>query len=343
MAEINRLNIALIGAGSMGRTHAFSIQSLPYFYKNLPFQAVLHTVCTKNEESATAAKNDFQALYSETDFNKIINNPEIDVVDICTPNLYHFEAIAACLSADKNILCEKPLVTNRDEMVKLSELVHLKNKTYGTVFNNRQYPATIRAAQLIQEGRLGRILTFRSAYLHSSAADPKKAAGWKQNKEICGGGVLFDLGSHAIDLLHFLLGSDDCNIKQVMGKSQIAFPQRKGANGELWQTNADEAFYITAILNNGATGTIEASKIAIGANDDFSIELYGTLGSIKFSLMNPNYLYFYDGTKQNAPMVGNGGYTQIECVGRYEAPSVFPESKHRLVGFVGMFTICINI
>jgi predicted dehydrogenase len=222
------------------------------------------------------------------------------------------------------VLCEKPLCISPEEAKEILALPRAKEQICGMVFNNRWLSATMRAKELIESGRLGRILSFHAEYLHSSATDTKKAAGWKQDREICGGGVLFDLGSHVIDLMTFLCG----RFARVGGMSQIAYPTRAGRNGQAWETNADEAFYMLCRLRSGAVGTITVSKLVHGANDDLSFAIYGEKGSLKFSLMQPNFLYFYDATTPPETLGGNTGYRAIECVGRYPAPGgFFPAPK----------------
>ncbi len=320
------INVAVVGKGSMGRTHSASIALLKYCYKDLPFEVKLHTLVTRNKETA---RNDADALGFENyalSYEEMLENPEIDVVDICTPNNLHLDMIEKAVKAGKHILCEKPLATSLEEAEKISKLTSGNEKCYGMVFNNRHLPSAIRASQIVKEGKLGRILSFRSVYRHSSGTDPQKAAGWKQNKDICGAGVLFDLGSHAIDLLNFVLGEDEGNkITSVKATSQIGFETRKGMDGNDWKTNAEEAIYIIATLGCGAVGTIEASKINVGANDDLTLEVFGTDGSLRFDLMNPNYLEFYDNKAVGTPIGGYKGYTKIECVNRIDIPeSVFP-------------------
>lgn len=322
----NIINVAVIGKGSMGRTHSASISLLKYCYKNLPFEVRLHTLVTRNAETARA---DADALGFENyalTYEEAVNNPEIDVIDICTPNNLHLDMIEKAVKAGKHILCEKPLAISKAESEKILSITENTGKCYGMVFNNRHLASVIRACQIVKEGRLGRILSFRSVYRHSSGTDPQKTAGWKQNKDICGAGVLFDLGSHAIDLLNCVLGGTEENkIVDVKAVPQIGFETRKGMDGKDWKTNAEEAIYVIATLKNGAVGTIEASKITVGANDDFSLEIFGTDGSLRFDLMNPNFLEFYDNTADGAHYGGYKGYTKIECVNRYDIEgSVFP-------------------
>lgn len=321
------IKIGIVGFGSMGKTHAFSVQSIPYYY-NAGFQAEIVAVTTRSKGKSKAVAQEFGFPIAAVSEDDLINDPSIDVIDVCTPNVCHKDTVLKAIKAGKHILCEKPLAVSYAEALEIAEAarIHEKNgKVCGVVFNNRNHAAVLRAKELIEEGALGKILSFRADYLHNSCLDPEKDAGWKQEAKICGkGGVLFDLGSHVLDLVYYLCGK----FRSVTAKAQVAFPERRGMDGSLWQTDASEAFYILAELENGAVGTVTASKLCSGANDDLSLEINGTRGSVRFSLMNPNYLYFYDGTKPQMPYGGTAGYTAIECVGRYTAPSgIFPSPK----------------
>lgn len=314
------MNIGLIGFGNMGRAHAWSVENLKYYYSVLPFHAEIRGVCTAHSKTAAAACEHYQLGRVYNTQEEMLADPDIDVIDICTPNILHYETLKKALEAGKHIYCEKPLCVTADEAFEIAALAKKKGKTCAVVFNTRFLLPVMRAKELVDAGRLGRILSFRGAFLHSSAADPEKNAGWKQNREICGGGVLFDLGSHTIDLIQYLCGS----FTEVSGLGQIAYSHRRGMDGNVWETNADEAFYMTAKLACGACGTISVGKIMCGTNDDHSFEIYGERGSIRFDLMQPNFLWFYDHT---APQ-SERGYTKIECCGRYPSPGgVFPGVK----------------
>lgn len=312
------MNIGLIGFGSMGRTHAFSVANLPFFYKDLPFSARVLGVCTKNPQHARAAAAEFGFPVAAESEDELIDSPDIDVIDICTPNIYHYETIKKAIAAGKHIYCEKPLCVTEQQAAEVAALAEARGVTAGIVFNNRHMLPVMRAKEYIESGKLGQILSFRGAYYHSSATDTARPAGWKQNRDICGGGVLFDLGSHIIDLIYYLCGEFDA----VSGMGRIVYPVRAGMDGNAWNTNADEAFYLTARLKNGALGTIETGKIFTGTNDDLSFEIYGSDGALRFSLMEPNWLYVYD---KYAPQTG---FQRVECCGRYPAPGgIFPGIK----------------
>ena len=317
------IRIGLIGVGSMGRTHAFAIRSLPFYCKDLPFRATLAGVAAGHPENARHAAEEWDVPFAAENENELIESANIDVIDICTPNVFHFEAVQKALLAGKSVYCEKPLCGDPKMAAKLCELS--AGRTCGVVFNNRFLPAVLRAKSLIDEGALGRILEFSFSYLHDSAADAQKPMGWKQTAVICGeGGVLFDLGSHIIDLALFLCGP----ICAVTGKSQIAFPKRLGPDKKETKTDAPEAFYLTVRTKEGAYGTLTASKLATGTQDDLSFRISGTKGALSFSLMNPNVLSFYDATASTGAFGGLAGFTGIATGGRYPAPDgAFPSPK----------------
>ncbi len=325
---MKKYKIGLLGFGSMGKTHAFSLSSLPYYYNNLPFTAEYTSVCTSQPESAIKASALFNLGLPTNSEDEIINDENIDIIDICTPNIYHFESAKKAILSGKHVLCEKPLTITYEQARELDLLAkdaYIKNKQVcGIVFNNRHLSAIKRAKALIDEGRLGRIISFDFKYLHNSCIDPDRSAGWKQDKDICGAGTLFDLGSHVVDLCRYLCG----DFVEIYSKEQIAFPTHKAADGSLWNTNADEAAYMTATLSCGAIGTLTVGKINVGENDGLTFSVYGTQGTIKFDLMECDWLYFYDANARRGEYGGECGFTKIECVGRYPAPSgSFPSPK----------------
>lgn len=314
------MNIGIIGFGGMGKVHSYAVSNLKYFYDPLGFNANVLGICSAHYDKALKAKEKygFEKVYRNED--ELISDPDIDIVDICTPNNCHYETLKKAIAAGKHIYCEKPLCTTPDEADEIASLAKEKGVICAVVFNTRFMLPVMRAKQLVSEGRIGDVLSFSGRFFHSSATEPDKKAGWKQNKDICGGGVLFDLGSHTIDLIRYICGE----FESVSGLSQIAYKERFGSDGKIWRTNAEEAFYMTARLTCGACGTISVGKVMPGTNDDHTFEIYGTKGSVRFNLMQPNFLWFYDSTKPEYER----GYTKIECCGRYPAPSgVFPGIK----------------
>lgn len=317
-----KLSIGVLGFGSMGRTHTWAVQNLPFFYGELPFCAVTEAVCTTSAEKSKRIAEEFSIPIATDSEDEILGDPNINVIDICTPNLYHYDTLKKAIASGKHVLCEKPLCITKEQALEIAAMPLAEHQICGTVFHNRYLAPLLRAKQLIEEDRLGKILSFHGAYLHSSATDINRAANWKQDRDLCGGGVLFDLGSHLIDLISHLCGK----ITSVCGMSQIAYPLRCGRNGEPWNTNAEEAFYLMATTEGGAKGTLEVGKLHVGTNDDLRIEIYGERGALRFSLMDPNFLYFYDAAAPDAPIGGERGFVRLECIGKYPN-MVFPSPK----------------
>lgn len=319
------IRIGLIGTGFMGKTHLWSVKNLPFFYKtaDMGYTAEVVSVCGSGMEKARAFATEFGIPKAVATPEEIIADPAVDVVDICTPNPLHFEVAKAAILAGKSVLCEKPLTVTSAEADELARLAGERGVICGTVFNNRFLAPVMRARQLIDEGKLGRILSFEFTYKHNSCIDPDRRVGWKQTAEY-GGGTWYDLGPHVLDLCHYLCGE----LSFLLGKSQIAYPTHLRADGTVWKTDADEAFYVICGAQNGAMGTVTVSKLTQGANDELTFMVNGERGSLSFSLMDPNYLNFYDATAEGSPMGGVRGYTRIECVGRYPSPaSGFPAIK----------------
>lgn len=314
------MKIGLLGFGGMGKTHAYAVDNIRYFYEDPGFTAEFGGVCCAHFENAKKAAETYGLGRAYETYEEMLADESIDIIDICTPNVFHYDQLKAAIAAGKHIYCEKPLCVSSSEAFEIAALAREKGLVCAVVFNTRFLLPVMRAKELISSGRIGTPVSFSGKFFHSSAAEPQKKAGWKQDRDICGGGVLFDLGSHTIDLIRWLCGE----FESVSGLSQIVYETRTGSDGKPWKTNAEEAFYLTARLKNGACGTVSVGKIMPGTNDDHSFEIYGTGGALRFNLMQPNFLEFYDSSKPEAER----GFTKIECCGRYPSPSgIFPGIK----------------
>ncbi len=249
-------------------------------------------------------------------------DPRIQLIHVCTPNACHAAQVTKALKAGKHVYCDKPLTMTAAEADELAAQAAASGLTAQVAFQNRFFPSTMRARQLAEEGRLGEILCFRAEYLHSGSIDPNKPMGWKQGET---GGVLLDLGSHVLDLLYSIIGGFD----SVFCRRRILYPARPGKDGQMHEITAEDHVTLMLTLPNGACGTVEASKIATGIDDELRVEIHGTKGAIRFNLMQPNTLWFYDNTKPEAPFGGDRGFTAIECTARYAPPgNVFPSQKN---------------
>lgn len=316
--------VGFIGFGFIGKVHAYGHVNLPLFFDQQDFRTVITHVCTSRLESARKGADQVGATHAVTDYRQITENPEIDIVHICTPNNLHKDALLSAIANQKHIYCDKPLVVNMAEAEEIRTALQGYRGTAQMTLQNRFFPASIRARQLIDEGRIGQVLEFRACYLHAGSADPKAPLKWKLSAE-AGGGVIADLASHVLDLVHYLLG----DYESICAQTHIAYPERPvdGQPGKMAKVDAEDNVMLLARLKSGALGQISASKIATGIEDEMRFEIHGSKGALRFNGMDPHHLEFYDASAAGAPTGGVRGWTAIDTGQRYEKPAGFPGPK----------------
>ena len=216
--------VGIIGFGFIGKVHAYGHRNIPLFYDQREFGSRITHVCTSKAATAEKGASQIGAAHAVTDYREITENPDIDIVDICTPNNLHFEALLSAIRHNKHIYCDKPLTATWAEALLIREALRNYKGISQMTLQNRFFPVTLRAKQLIDEGRIGEILEFRASYLHSGNADPDTPLKWKLSGA-SGGGVAADLGSHVLDLMRHLLGS----FSELAAVTHIAYPERPSA------------------------------------------------------------------------------------------------------------------
>lgn len=323
MNSFDALGVGIIGFGFIGKAHAYSYRNMPLFYDPVPMKTRLVGVATSRPETAVKAAEQGGFEFGTADWRELIDRDDIHIINICMPNTMHCDQILAAISAGKHIYCDKPLVVGSDAVSRVAAA--LDSGYAGTnqmTLQYRFYPPTLRAKLLIDEGFVGNITSFRGVYLHSGSVDPNKPMGWKQLKSY-GGGVLVDLGTHIVDLIDYLIGP----ITEVSAKTRILYPSRPDATGQKVPVEADDQVLMMARLTNGALGSIEASKIATGTEDELRFEIHGDMGGLRFNLMDTNVLEVYDLRDPDGPYGGNRGWKRLATVQRYPMPAVFPSPK----------------
>ena len=316
--------VGIIGFGFIGKVHAYGHINLPLFFEQHDFSTEITHVCTSRQESADKAAEQLNARNAVTDYREITENPDIDIVHICTPNNLHKDALLSAIAHNKHIYCDKPLVVDMAEAEELKEALKDYNGTAQMTLQNRFFPATIRAKQVIDEGRIGKVLEFRACYLHSGSADPQAPLKWKLSAEF-GGGVIADLASHVMDLIHYLLG----DYESIIAQTRVAYPERPSSEDPSKMIKVEVEDYVQMLtkMKCGAVGNIEASKIATGAEDEMRFEIHGSKGALRFNGMDAHHLEFYDVSAQSSPAGGVRGWTAIDTGQRYDKPAGFPGPK----------------
>lgn len=310
---MREIGVGVIGWGFMGKTHTHALRAIPLFYPGIDFQPKLAFVCSRRMESAEEAAHTLGFSRFTDDYRELLNCPEVEVVSICTPNGLHEEMAVAAFKAGKHVYLDKPMSTSAASANRILSAARASGKLSQMVFNNRFLPATMRAKQMIDEGRIGRLVSFDFRYLHSGAVDPERPMGWKQGAEA---GVLHDLGSHIIDLAMYLLGGP----AEVFCALRTLYPSRPVKDGGCETALGDDQALMMMRMSGGALGTLEASKISTGAEDELSFTICGTDGALKVNGMDYGTLYYFDQRKEEAPLGGERGFVRIAAGARYESP-----------------------
>jgi predicted dehydrogenase len=320
--RMESIGIGLVGYGMIGRVHTLAYRELPLFYPQRLPALHLAAVCTSRSETAQAAAAEAGFASWCTDISALVGREDVHVVDCSVPNHLHRSVLLAAIAAGKHIYCEKPLALDGAEARELVMAARKAGVCAGMTFNYRFVPAIMRARQLIHEGALGEVYTFRAEYLHSGYQDPQRPAGWKTRREQAGGGALVDLGSHVIDLIRHLLGE----FRAVRANLHTFIKERPVRHGatEKEPVTVDDVAWVQVQMENGSMGTIEVSRFATGMLDDLRLEIYGQRGALRFSLMDANWLYWYDATRSGEPLGGTRGWTRIETVQNYPGAAAPP-------------------
>ncbi|MBM3498724.1 MAG: Gfo/Idh/MocA family oxidoreductase [Armatimonadetes bacterium] len=324
-AQPPTLGVGMAGFGFIGKVHAHAYRSQRLFYDPPPALPKLVGVCTSRAETAQRAAEQGEFEFGTDRFEDLLAREDIDVIDVATPNQLHREQVLAALEAGKHVYCDKPLaVTLEDARVMVAAARARSELSHGMALHCRFVPATMRARQLVEAGRIGRVYHFRAAYLHSGYEDPQRPISWRLSRE-AGGGVLSDLGSHIIDLMGWLLGP----YETVHADAETFIRERPTGAGGGARAPVEVEDYVgfRAAMRSGALGFIEASRFATGAQDQLEFAIFGERGALRFDLMNPNWLLFYDAGDPAGDLGGERGFKMLECVQRYPKPSALPSPK----------------
>ncbi|MCB0154186.1 MAG: Gfo/Idh/MocA family oxidoreductase [Anaerolineae bacterium] len=304
------LRIGMIGYGGIGRVHAMGYRAIPFHY-GLPAERVQVTgVATSRPETAEAAAKEIGCDFWTADYRALLARDDIDAVDICTPNHNHEEILVAAAAAGKHIYCEKPLAMNVVEGQRIVAAVEQAGVINQMTFNFRFLPALLRARQLLEEGFVGRVFSFRARYYRSSYISPAKPLSWRLSKEIAGGGTLFDLASHVLDLVYYTLG--DFGAVQATLETLIKERPLTAGASEKGPVDVDDLVLMHLRMADGSLGLLESSRMGTGATNDLQLEIFGDQGAIRFNLDEPSWLEVFD-VREGA----QAGYKKLQTVQKY--------------------------
>jgi len=288
------LNIGLVGGGFMGRTHSNAFGKVNNFF-DLARKPILKAICGRDQKNAAAFAAQWGFESVETDWRKLIQRKDIDLIDIAAPNNVHAEIAIAAAKAGKMVMCEKPLSMDAAEgetMVRAIEKAKVPNMVW---YNYRRVPAVTLAKQLIEEGKLGRIFHYRAKFLQDWTISPELPQGgaglWRLDVKAAGSGVTGDLLAHCIDTALWLNGS----IAKVNAMTETFIKERKHTlTGKVEKVGIDDACAFLARFGNGSLATFESTRYARGHKALYTFEINGEHASISWDLHDLHRLQYFD-------------------------------------------------
>lgn len=324
------INIALIGQKFMGRAHSNAYLAARKFF-NLPVEPSMHTIIARDLPALEDFAKRWKWKRATTDWKRAVNDPEIDLVDVTTPNNKHLEFVLEALKAGKHVACEKPLAATLDDARIMRDAARKAKKSKTFVwYNYRRVPAVATAYQLARQGKLGRIYHVRAYYLQDWASSAHVPLVWRFDKDQAGSGSLGDLGAHVIDMARFITGDEFSEIVGALSETFIkerVLPTSAGGAGiasgakvkgpkKMGKVTVDDAILAIGRMKNGAVFNLEATRFATGRQNRNGVEINGDKGSLMFDFEDLNNLYYFDATAPRAVQ----GWTKIQA----SVPGVHP-------------------
>jgi predicted dehydrogenase len=306
------LGVGLVGYAFMGAAHSQGWRSAPRFF-DLPLRPELRVLCGRDPVRVAEAAERMGWQETETDWSRLLERTDVDLVDVCTPGDSHAEIAVAALEAGKHVLCEKPLansVAEAQSMAAAAERAAGRGVRAMVGFTYRRVPAVALARQLVAEGRIGEVRHVRAQYLQDWIADPLAPMSWRLQKERAGSGALGDIGAHIVDLTQHITGD---TIGSVSGMVETFVRRRpvadhagttllggeavagNGSSVPTEEVTVDDTAAFLARFAGGAVGVFEATRFATGRKNAIRLEVNGSRGSLAFDFDDMNVLQFFDG------------------------------------------------
>ena len=336
-----RLGVAVIGLGWMGRAHSRSCARIPMIFPDRTYDTELVVCAETVEERRADAVDSFGFRQAVSDWHEAMAHPDVDVVMICAPNMLHEEMIKAAASAGKHVFCEKPAGGTPDQTVRAEKACRDAGVITGVGYNYRFAPLVQYAKQLIDSGQLGSITNYQGRFFSMYGADPLGLLSWRFKLDQAGYGVSTDILSHSIDLAMMLNGP----IARVVGTGETFIKQRplpkasgthfdRGEPGDpTGEVTNEDYFGALVVFANGSRGSFEAGRSIIGPECQMAFQAHGTDGAVAWNLEKLNELQLYLARDEAR------GYTTVYGGDRYPYHGYFVPGDANSIGFEDLVTI----
>lgn len=293
----------LIGTGFMGRAHAIALHEVAAVFADVPAPRCL-AIADHDAARATVAARELGFERATEDWRQLLDDPDIDVIDICTPNYLHAEMAQAALAAGKHVYCEKPLAIDVAEAATLAKAAAASGKVHAVGLNYTTNPMIGVARDIIRSGEIGEPVSFSGRYFEDYMASPDVPFSWRCERRLAGSGALGDLGSHLINMLHVLLGG----IRRLTAATETVIAARHDPDtGKARRVENEDIARALIELDSGIPATLEISRVASGRKCGLEFEVFGSNGAIAFDQERMNELRLYSGDDAR----GRRGYRTI--------------------------------
>ena len=310
MTEPKPLRVGMVGYAFMGAAHSQAWRTAPRFF-DLPLDPQLTALCGRNDDGVRAAAGKLGWGSVETDWRRLIERDDIDLIDICTPGNTHAEIAIAALEAGKHVLCEKPLANSVEEAERMTETAQAaaKRGVFSMCgFSYRRTPALALAKKMVDDGRLGQIRHVRAQYLQDWLSDEDAPLTWRLDKSKSGSGSLGDIGAHSIDAAQWVTGRNITGVSALLetfvkerpiSGDFVGLGGHGGTGGPRGPVTVDDAAIFSARFSGdesggGPIGVFEATRFALGRKNAMRLEVNGTKASLAFDFEDMNSLSVYD-------------------------------------------------
>ncbi|KAB1644938.1 Gfo/Idh/MocA family protein [Gulosibacter chungangensis] len=284
------LGIGIVGSGLMAKAHTMAWRNLQAVYGEIPFDIKLVILADATEDLARAGAEQFGYAEYTDSWEDVVNHPEVDLVDIVTPNWLHRDIAIAAAQNGKHVWCEKPLALTATDAAKMAEAAEAADVVTLVGFSYLRNPAVVHAQRLIEAGEIGTPVSFTGVFAIDAMTDPDTPITWRQRREEAGSGALGDLGAHVIAMARALVGEFDSvaalNKITVADRPEPAgnfgYGERAADDAPRQAVENDDVTMVLAAFDSGAIGTLEASRVSAGRAYDLGFTVTGTKGAIRF-------------------------------------------------------------
>ncbi len=335
---IPEVGVGMLGYRFMGRAHSNAYQRMPMFFWPPAARPRLVAVCGRTGPAVeeAALRFGYEGYYTELD--QMLSDPRIVLFDNCASADAHTAPTLAAIAAGKHVLCEKPLAPTAADARTMWQAAEAAGVVHMTGFNYRLVPAVRFVRDLIDQGIIGQIYSFRGCYLQEGGDNPHRPWSWRSDRSQGGYGAIGDIGVHIIDLARFLVGE----ITSLTAMTQTFVRERPLPDrpGEMGKVTVDDVFVSTVAFDNGAIGTIEASKVATGRKNQNTFEINGSKASVVFDLERLNELQIY--LKEGTPE-GLQGFSTVSITERDHPFYQFWWPHGHIIGWEHSFVHEVNV